>query len=205
MTREAHSRPALTPEVSVEALYDHYWLKEELVAFCVEHGILSTGRKLAILARVAEFLRTGEARPRRERSEKPAARTRDSDAPLTLDTPVVTFKSDSETREFFESQIGSHFHFTAHLNKFWRHRDGLTYGDLVREWVAEHERRKDKAYKPPIMQSCEYNQYIRDYFADPRNEGRAFSDAVRSWNSTKTKPGDRKYRAEQGVRTDGAG
>jgi hypothetical protein len=105
----------------------------------------------------------------------------------------VNFKSDQRTREFFESVIGPHFHFTAHLNQFMRGRHNLTYDDLVQEWLAERERRKDRSYKPAIMKSCEYNQYIRDFFEDPPNRGKSLKDAITSWNKTKRQPGRRRY------------
>lgn len=190
--RDVDQRPPLTPDLAPDVFLEFYWWKDELTRFCVEHGIPAGGRKLEIRDRVEFLLRTG-------RIEAPAPKRtsragRDSDGELTLDTPVVNFKSDQKTREFFKSVIGPHFHFTAHLNQFRAGRADLTYGDLVREWEADRERRKRKDFAPPIMNSCEYNQYIRDFFADPRNKGRPFTEAVASWNEVKTRKGDRKYR-----------
>lgn len=190
-SRDIEQRPPLTADLSPVTFLEFYWWKDELTRFCVEHGIPATGRKLEIRYRVEMFLRTG-------RVERPAPRAaakggRDSDGELTLETPVVNFKSDKKTREFFKSVIGPHFHFTAHLNQFIKDRTDLTYGDLVREWDADRKRRKSSDFKPPIMASCEYNQYIRDFFADPQNEGKSFKEAVASWNEVKVRRGERKY------------
>ena len=192
--------------MDVEDLRNYYWLKEELTAFCKQLGIPATGKKLEILARIETVLRTGQlpqpevAVPRGisgQPTRKP--RHRDSDAPLTLDTPVVNFKSDQKTRQFFQNVIGPHFHFTAHMADFMReHKDEtLTYGDLVEEWQAEHERRKSATYKPSIMKSCEYNQFIRDFFADDQNKGKRLKDAISAWNEVKCKHGERKYVRQQ--------
>jgi SAP domain-containing protein/uncharacterized protein DUF6434 len=184
-------RPALTPAMPVDALTDYYWLKDELARFCVEHGIPSSGRKLELRDRIERFLRTGEV-PRG--GGKAASGDRDSAGKLTRDTPVRHYTSDKATRAFFEREIGPHFHFTAHLNTFRKQRKKLTYGDLIREWEAEHERRKDADYKPPIMKSTEYNQFVRDYHADPANDGATLKDVVKAWNAVKQRRGERKYR-----------
>lgn len=195
---QSDARPKLTKNIPIADLGNYYWLKSELVDFCIKYGLPTGGRKLEILARIEAFLQSGEiikpnvvilgAKP--DSAKGKSAR---SDEPLTLDTPVVNFKSDQRTREFFKSVIGPHFHFTAYLNDFMRGRDDLTYGDLVHEWLAEYERRKDRNYKPPIMKSCEYNQFVRDFFADARNQGKPLREAVAAWNEVKTKHGPRKY------------
>jgi hypothetical protein len=189
-------RPRLSRAIDPKDLHRYYWLKAELVQFCHQLGIAGSGRKLEILKRIEVFLRTGKTIPH-ERIALGARGPSPSQAPngeaLTLASPVVNFKSDQRTREFFESVIGPHFHFTAHLNQFMRGKDDLTYGDLVKEWLAERERRKDKSYKPAIMKSCEYNQYVRDFFADPMNHGKSLKDAIASWNKTRRQAGSRRY------------
>ena len=192
----------------IEDLRNYYWLKEELVRFCGQLGIPATGQKLEILARIEAFLhgeRFPEAAPQSEStsdmqqktaSRNTSAKRRDSDAPLTLETPIVNFKSDQKTREFFKSVVGPHFHFTAHMGDFMRDHPQLTYGEYAQEWQAEYERRKNADYKPPIMKSCEYNQFVRDFFADEQNQGKSLRDAISAWNEVKRKHGARKYRRQ---------
>jgi hypothetical protein len=197
-------RPRLTRTIDPDDLRKYYWLKAELAQFCQQLGIPGSGRKLDILNRIEVLLRTGKTiKPERivlgansaDGLPRGFGRRLSNAGVLTLKTSVVNFKSDQRTREFFESVIGQHFHFTAHLNQFMRGRSDLTYGDLVKEWLAERELRKDKSYKPPIMKSCEYNQYIRDYFADPMNRGKSLKDAIGSWNRAKRQAGPRVYSA----------
>jgi len=185
-------------EIDVKDLHDYYWVKDELVAFCKRYGLPTGGRKLEILDRIEIFLKTGRVvqpkpAPLGAKREGGTTGQQLKAEPLTLDTTVVEFKSDSRTREFFKSVIGPEFHFTAHLNDYMRGRSDLTYGDLVKEWLAERERRKDKTYKPNIMKSCEYNQFIRDFYADETNKGKPLREAVNAWNEVKRQQGPRKY------------
>jgi len=196
--REKIRRKTLARGLNPDDLRKYYWLKEELVEFCHRLGIPASGRKLDILRRIEVYLKTGRIlRPERIVLGAPknnsARQEDDRKQKLTLATPVVNFKSDQRTRDFFTSVIGPRFHFTAHLNQFMRGRHDLTYGDLVKEWLAERDRRNDKSYKPTIMKSGEYNQFIRDFFADPANRGKRLTDAVSSWERVKKLPGPRVY------------
>jgi Domain of unknown function (DUF6434) len=106
----------------------------------------------------------------------------------------VQYRSDANTRAFFEAQIGPHFHFTYHLNRYRLARPGLTYGDLVDEWLAEHARRARPDYRAPIASHGEYNRFVRDFFRDPANRGRSLRDAAAAWTRIKTRRGSRRYR-----------
>jgi hypothetical protein len=198
--RKVHpNRPALTAGMAPDALDRYYWYMAELVAYCRAAGLPSGGQKHEVIERVRAHL-TGQAQPpstpRRVRQTKQApapAGTRQ----LTLETPVgPDYKCDAETRAFFASVIGPHFHFTAHLQRFRRNHAGapLTYGDLARAWVAEFERRKDKNYKPALMATWEYNNFVRAYLADkPRNAGKTMKDAAAAWNLVRQSCGPRDY------------
>src|SRR5712692_6793646 len=56
---EDTTRPHLSMGIEVKDLHDYYWLKDELVAFCVRYSLPSGGRKLEILDRIEMFLKTG--------------------------------------------------------------------------------------------------------------------------------------------------
>lgn len=60
-------------------------------------------------------------------------------------------------------------------------------------WYEEEERKKDPSYKKNISPQFEYNQFIRDYFADNRNKGKSREEAIEAWNKIKKLPGDNKY------------
>ena len=178
--------------MSSRAFTDHYWLKVELVAFARVLGLPSHGAKPALSARIDAFLRgkPNRSEPSPERDQG----SRDSDASLRRETPVIHYKSDSRTRAFFESQIGPSFHFTYYLNQYRLARDGLTYGDLVDEWIAERDRRLDDDYTASIAEHGKYNRYVRDYFADENNQGKSMRDAAASWNAIKNNRGEPRYR-----------
>lgn len=53
------TRPSLTKEISINDFQDFYWLKSELVQFCREQGIRTTGSKQALSERIELYLRTG--------------------------------------------------------------------------------------------------------------------------------------------------
>lgn len=61
--------------------------------------------------------------------------------------------------------------------------------------------KKDPSFKKQIAPQFEYNQFIRDYFADPNNRDKHRQDAVQAWNSIKQQPGSNKYvsKCEQGT------
>jgi SAP domain-containing new25/Domain of unknown function (DUF6434) len=198
---KAHpDRPPLQPGMAVAALDHYYWYMQELVAYCREHKLPADGHKHEVIERVRHHLQ-GKPLPA-VRSVRLARAISDVKAPggprkITLDTPIgPDYKCDAATRAFFESVIGPHFHFTAHLQRFRRANTGrrLTYGDLAAEWIAEHERRKDKTYTSPLMHSWEYNRFIRDYMRDkPRNEGKTLKDAAAAWNVLRRSCGPRDY------------
>jgi len=109
-------KPRLEPGLSVEDFTDYYWFKDQLIELARELGLPTHGYKPELSARIERRLRglpsVEDAKPRRSRS------VRDSDRPLTRDTPVVNYKSDAKTRAFFKSEIGPEFHFTYHVNQY---------------------------------------------------------------------------------------
>lgn len=188
-------RPVLTSSISVSDFRNFYWYKNELMKFCASHDIPTHGMKHELCVRIEQFLKTGTV-PKKKPSNKPAFSFQRT-GPLTLSTPVdETYRCNEETREFFKSIIGSHFHFTAHLQAYIKaNRDrGLTYSNLAEEWQAEFERRKDKNYKAPIMKTWEYNQFTRDFLDDKQNKGKSIKDAATAWKKIRTNKGPRTYK-----------
>lgn len=184
-------RPKLHPKMSLSDFRDYYWMKAELAEFARQLGLPTHGYKPELSARIERRLRNLPDEPETRRAQPKMAR--DSAMPLRRDTPVVNYKNDDKTRAFFESQIGPDFHFTYHLNQYRLAHEGLTYGDLVDEWVAERERRQRDDYVPPIAEHGKYNRFIRDFFNDERNKGKSMRDAATAWNAIKKGRGDHSY------------
>lgn len=190
-------RPTLHPKMSVADSKTYYWMKADLVGFARRLGLPTHGYKPELSKRILQCLTGAPAvAGAKKRAPSPA---RDSDNPLRRDSPVVNYKSDSRTREFFKAQIGPDFHFTYHVNQHRLANAGLTYGDLIDEWLAERDRRDTEGYKPTIAKHGEYNQFVRDYFADRANAGRTMHDAAAAWNAIKPTR-DRRYKKRRGKR-----
>jgi SAP domain-containing new25/Domain of unknown function (DUF6434) len=196
--RKRVNRPELTPRTSVDDFRNHYWYLHEVVAFCRKHGLPIHGQKLDLMGRIESFLATGYRAPA---AASPRALSERGVRPdrLAVDAPVTAaFKCDDRTRAFFKSVIGDHFHFTAHVQQFRRDRQRrgarVTYGDLVKEWLAEQERRKDKNYKSTLQKTWEYNGFVREFLSDKqRNAGKGITDAAKAWNLVRAHCGPRNY------------
>ena len=182
---------SLRPEMGVTEFRAYYWMKADLVRFARQLGLATHGYKPELGARIERCLEGLPALT--ESALEPSNVHRDSDRPLRRDTPVVRYMSDAKTRAFFESQIGPGFHFTYRLNQYRLAHRTLTYGDLVDEWIAERDRRRNSSYKAEIARHGKYNRFIRDYFADELNRGKSLRDAAAAWNEIKTRKGDPRY------------
>ncbi len=172
-------------KITLDNLHSHYWLKVELQNFCRQKSITSQGAKTELVKCIEAFLKTGDKiQPKQQRSS-----VRDSDALITLTTRVINYKNDLITRNFFKSIIGKRFHFTAHVNAYREAKlaagEKLTYGDLVKEWLAEEARRKTPNYQSMIPRSCEYNQFSRNFYA--KNIDGKHSDMVKAWHKEKAR------------------
>jgi hypothetical protein len=172
-----------------------YWMKTDLTAFARKLGLPTHGYKPELSERIEHRLRGIRF------VEKPAitrsSGARDSEKPLKRKTPVANYMSDDKTRAFFVSEIGRDFHFTYYLNQFRLAREGLTYGDLVDEWLAERTRRRSGSYQPASAEHGKYNRYIRDFFADPQNAGKSLRDSAASWNAVRQGRGDHRYKSRK--------
>lgn len=184
-------RPILTKDISIASFKDFYWLKEELQSFCRENGIHTTGSKIEISDRIETFLRTGEIKQpiRRSTINKKSA----LQVQLSLDTVISeNHRCSQHVRAFFKTVI-PHFHFSTYIQTYFKNNIGKTYRDVVDAWYKEEQRKKDPSYKKEIAPQFEYNQFMRDFFADPTNQGKSRKEAVVAWNNIKKLPGSNKY------------
>lgn len=53
-------RPELSLNISVDTFKNYYYLKEELVDFCRQNGLQTSGSKQELTERIACFLETGK-------------------------------------------------------------------------------------------------------------------------------------------------
>ena len=187
-----NKRPRLTSKTSAEVFKNFYWLKKELTEFCTKNGLSTAGMKPEIANRIYVFLKTGQ---KLKPKSVEITNILDSDKPITPQTLVVNYKNDPATREFFIKHIGAHFKFSARINIFRNEQlaagKKLTYGDLIKHWLKEHEQRKNKSIKLPIMASCEYNQFTRDFYtAEPNAERKT---VIAAWKKIRSVAGKHTY------------
>ncbi|MBU8771638.1 DUF6434 domain-containing protein [Cytobacillus oceanisediminis] len=184
-------RPELRKDLDVQDFLSYYWLKEELQVFCRENRMSAAGSKKEITDRIAAFLQTGEINKPAKKKKSPS---KDVLSELNLDTVITENHRSSQTvRAFFKSVIPK-FHFSTYIQNYFKENAGKTYRDVVHAWYEEEERKKNPSYKKQIGSQFEYNQFTRDYFADPKNKGSNREEAIKAWNVLKKLPGSNKYR-----------
>jgi len=184
-------RPILSKDISIESFKNFYWLKEELQEFCRKNGLSASGSKIEISDRIETFLRTGEIKKptRQSKSNKKAEPQMD----LSLNTVITEYhRCSQDVRAFFKTVIPK-FHFSTYIQNYFKNNVGKTYRDVVDAWYAEEERKKDPSYKNILAPQFEYNQFIRDFFSDPKNQGKGRDEAIEAWNNIKKLPGSNKY------------
>ena len=184
------TRPNLTKEISIKDFKDFYWLKSELTTFCRELKISSGGGKIEIANRISEYLETGKV-TKKVTTKKP--KLPKATQPITEDTIIgIEYRAYKEKKEFLQSKIGKHFHFTIHLlDYFEKNARKKTYGELIEEWYKEQELKKDPNFIKEITPQFEYNTYIRDFLKD--NPTKTKKIAIQYWNIKRKLRGNNIY------------
>lgn len=180
------ARPALHPALDADEFLQYYYLKEELVQFCRENGLQTSGGKQDVTARIAHFLRTGELLPAMPATRKKAAAPGDITPDTAIEPHIVCTQAH---RAFFSAQIGRGFSFSVAFQKWLKENAGKTYGDAVQAYAEL--RAQAKGQQTTISRQFEYNTYIRAFFAD--NPGKPLADAIRCWKQKKALPGHNRY------------
>ncbi len=178
-------RPALNKELDSRTFRSFYYLKEELVKFCRENGLPTSGGKLEITDRIAYFLDTGEVNtvPHDKR------RTTIIDV-IDEDTKIESnFKCTEQHRAFFKEKIGKSFSFNVTFQKWLKSNTDKTYKEAISAYYQILEE-KNKG-KTVIDRQFEYNTYIRDFFTD--NKGKSLEEAIKCWKYKKGLQGHNSY------------
>lgn len=182
-------RPILSRELEHDAFLQYYYLKEELIAFCRENGLSTTGKKQDITKRIEHFLKTGE------KLVTPAVKRKNVNTnsnELSLDSIIEeNFVCSEKHRAFFKAIIGYTFSFNVTFQKYLKSNAGKKYSDAVNEWYKIQENKKKNKGKSQIDSQFEYNTYIRDFFKD--NSDKTLKDAIKCWKLKKGLAGHNKY------------
>ncbi|MBN1890110.1 MAG: SAP domain-containing protein [Thermoflexales bacterium] len=161
-----------------------YWLKEELVGFCREHGLSTAGSKQSLSARIRLFLETGQ--PPVEIEHTSATRiARRANMPRTFTRQSAIepgWRCSQELRAFLEQEIGASFHFDGVMRDFIHHGAGKTLHEAIVAWEAEQNKPERKQ---EIAPQFEYNRHIREYFS--LHPGATLAEAIQAWNAKKSR------------------
>lgn len=179
-------RPTLQKGLDADIFLTYYYLKEELVDFCRENGLPTSGGKLEITERIAVFLRTGEIKRAKGIRKVAAVRT-----DVLSEESIIeeNFVCSERHRAFFKERLGKSFSFNVVFQNWLKTNSGKTYGDALAAYEQIMLDKKSK--KTTIDKQFEYNTYIRDFFAD--NPGKSLEDAIACWKYKKSMPGHNRY------------
>lgn len=178
-------RPDLENNLDGKTLKEYYYLKEELIAFCKKNDLQTTGGKLELTERIANFLDTGNRTYKTHTTRKNKIVDE-----IALDTIIEeNFVCSEKHRAFYKEQIGNSFSFNVAFQKWLKSNAGKTYQDSIDAYYQILEDKKKN--KTTIDKQFEYNTYIRDFFND--NKDKSLDEAIKCWKYKKSLKGHNKY------------
>ena len=178
-------RPNLDNSLDSKTFKEYYYLKEELINFCRQNNLQTTGGKIELTERIAKFLDTGERTYKRHTTKKGIISEE-----ITLDTIIEeNFVCSEKHRAFYKEQIENNFSFNVAFQKWLKSNSGKTYQDSINAYYQILEDKKKN--KTTIDKHFEYNTYIRDFFND--NKDKSLEQAIKCWKYKKSLKGNNKY------------
>lgn len=181
-------RPTLTTQLKTEIFQNFYYLKEELVSFCKQEGLQTTGSKKELTERIAHYLDTGQKLEKKKRIKKT-----EPIKEINRDTIIEeNFVCTEKHRAFYQKEIHKNFSFLVPFQKWLKENPGKTYKDSIDAYYKIVENKKNN--KGKIDSQFEYNTYIRAFFED--NKDKTLKDAILCWKYKKTLPGHNRYEKE---------
>ena len=179
------TRPNLSDIQTSEEFQKWYWLKAELIAFCRLADISYSGSKFEIINRIVEMFDVGVSKAKK--TKKTASKFDWRFAELTLETIITdSYKNSRNVRWFFKKHCGETFHFNIALMNWMKNNVGETLAEATEEWKKLAGQSRQKDFKSEIPKGNQYNQYIRDFFAD--NPGKTIKEARNFWNLKRELP-----------------
>ena len=173
-----NARPHLDRSLASEAFLDHYWLKEELVAFCRSQGLIASGAKADLSARIAGLL-SGSTVPA-TRPKTPRARMPSAFSPDSVIEPG--WRCSQDLRAFFTTQLGGPFRFDRFMRDRISHGAGQTLGQVLQAWAVNARQATPSEIEPQF----EYNRFMRE-FRSLRPDA-AHAEVVAAWRSYRSVP-----------------
>lgn len=177
------NRPHIKP-IDYSKLFHslNYLYVGELKEYCEELALSNKGKKVALIARILHFLKTGERIDELPYPAVSMAKTRKAEQ-LSPDTLMLkgSYKNDLRTRLFFKTLVGDHFHFTAFgidwLDMRWMQGNPPNYKEFADMWHQEYEFRKINGSVPKAEWA--YINFIKRYLANHQKASR--EDILKQW------------------------
>jgi hypothetical protein len=191
----------LSPEMSASQFDNGYWYADELRTFARSLGIPLTSnlRKDELESAIRHYLVHREV-VRADQRIVPSSGVRDIDLGLTLDLPVRRYTSNRITKNFIAAEarkiapdLKKKSGASYRLNR-WREEQiasghQVTYGDLVRQYIALNQLRGRFAQIP----HGRYINFVSDFIA--HEPGGTHRQAVRAWEEIKNMDAPKTYTA----------
>ena len=193
------TRPEFSSISTFEEFSKYYWYRDELLAICRKLGISSTGGKHELEDIIRQHFEgtLDAAKLKKPRTTSRNAKKRTPTEPYTRNTSVVLsgFTCGNAGRAFFEAETGIvPFHFTADMvaciKKARAENDeSFTLGDLADVFYGK------KTYATYDKSVCQWNQFLKDYFADRAKNGTA-EEARALWKKVRDSDKPKVYTPE---------
>ncbi|MEG0404232.1 MAG: DUF6434 domain-containing protein [Anaerorhabdus sp.] len=178
-------RPDLKCTLDSKVFGEYYYLKEELVLFCKENQLPTSGSKLEIANRIKIFLDNGD-----QQQVKKVIKSSVSIEPFTLSTIIEpNIRYSEKHRTFFKQYLGKSFSFNVPFQRWLKENSGKTYKDAIDIYPILLKEKKEKGTQ--IDAQFEYNTYIHAFFLD--NQDKSLKDAIKCWKYKKSLRGHNKY------------
>ena len=193
-------RPEFSSISTFEEFSKYYWYRDELIEICRKLGVSSRDGKHELEGIIRQHFEgtLDAAKLNKAHTRKAAHKTsRSADTLFTSKTSVVLsgFTCGRAGREYFEKATGIvPFHFTADMVaciKKARQEDdtSFTLGDLADVFYGR------KTYAVYDKSVCQWNQFLKDYFADRGKNGTA-EEARALWKKVRDSDKPKVYTPE---------
>ena len=120
-------RTSLDIKLDSKTFKEYYYLKEELIDFCRKNNLQTTGGKIELTERIANFLETGERTYKSHNIRKNVIIDE-----ITIHTIIEeNFVCSEKHRAFYKEKIGNNFSFNVAFQKWLKSNSGKTYQDSI--------------------------------------------------------------------------
>ena len=128
-------RPILNTNLDSKTFKSYYYLKEELVEFCRDNGIPTSGVKIELTDKIAYFLDTGLVK------KVTINKKNTIDVGLITEDTIIerNIVCSEKHRAFFKEKIGKtkidkQFEYNTYIRDFFETNQGRSFDDAIKCW-----------------------------------------------------------------------